>query len=134
MLVLERKGDEVFCQGVKLTIVAQATKGPGKEVVKIKGLEGSNGQTWISLSRLKEGVNEVECKAREVVSTSKYTLTSEEKARIDELQAEIDVIIAKAKSRYVAKPNLNVDPSKMTEEQRLELAAQLEKYIANLKA
>lgn len=134
MLALERKGDEVFCQGVKLTIVKQETKGPGKEVVKVEGLEGSNGQKWVSLSRLKEGVNEVECKAREVVSTSKYTLTSEEKARIDELQAEIDSIIATAKARYVAKPNLNVDPSKMTEEQRLELAAQLEKYIANLKA
>ena len=134
MLVLERKGDEVFCQGQKLTIVAQATKGPGKEVVKIKGLEGSNGQTWISLSRLNEGLNEVECKAREVVSTSKYQLTSEEKARIAELQAEIDSIIEAAKARYVAKPNLNVNPASMTEAQRLELAAQLEKYIASLKA
>lgn len=134
MLVLERKGNEVYCQGQKLTIVAQATKGPGKEVVKIKGLEGSNGQTWISLSRLNEGLNEVECKAREVVSTSKYQLTSEEKARIAELQAEIDSIIEAAKARYVAKPNLNVNPASMTEAQRLELAAQLEKYIASLKA
>lgn len=134
MLVLERKGNEVFCQGQKLTIVAQATKGPGKEVVKIKGLEGSNGQTWMSLSRLNEGLNEVECKAREVVSNSKYTLTSEEKARIDKLQAEIDSIIEAAKARYVAKPNLNVNPATMTEAQRLELASQLEAYIASLKA
>lgn len=134
MLELERKGNEVYCQGQKLTIVAQATKGPGKEVVKIKDLPGSNGQTWISLSRLSEGLNTIECKAREVASTSKYSLTSEEKARIDELQAEIDAIINAAKARYVAKPNMNRNPANMTEAERLELASQLEAYIASLKA
>lgn len=133
MLVLERKGNEVYCQGQKLTIVAQATKGPNKEVVKIKGLEGSNGQSWVSLSRLNEGINEIECQGREVGSSAKYTLTSEEKARIAELQNEIDSIIAAAKARYVAKPNLNVNPANLSEEERLALAAQLEAYIATLK-
>ena len=134
MLVLERKGNEVFCEGQKLTIVAQATKGPGKEVVKVAGLEGSNGQKWVSLSKLAEGLNEVECNGREVASSQKYTLTAEEKAHVAKLQAEIDSIITEAKARYVAKPNLNVDPSKMSEADRLALASQLEAYIATLKA
>lgn len=134
MLVLERKGNEVFCQGQKLTIIAQATKGPGKEVVKVAGLEGSNGQKWVSLSKLAEGLNEIECNGREVTTGQKYTLTTEEKARVADLQAEIDSIIAEAKARYVAKPNLNVNPATMTEEDRLALASQLEAYIASLKA
>lgn len=134
MLVLERKGNEVFCEGQKLTIVTQATKGPGKEVVKVAGLEGSNGQKWVSLSKLAEGLNEIECNGREVTTGQKYTLTAEEKAHIAELQAEIDSIIAGAKARYVAKPNLNVDPSKMSEADRLALASQLEAYIVTLKA
>lgn len=132
MVVLERKGNEVFCNGQKLTIVAQATKGPNKEVVKIAGLEGANGQKWISLTRLVEGINEIECNGREV-TTQKYTLTQEEKEEIESLQARIDEIINHAKSRYVAKPNLNVDPSKLTQEQKLALAAQLEAYLASLK-
>ena len=134
MLVLERKGSDVFCNGQKLTIVAQATKGPGKEVVKVEGLEGSNGQKWVSLSKLAEGLNEIECNGREVSTNQRYTLTTEEKARVAELQAEIDSIIAQAKSRYVAKPNMNRDISKMSETERLALASQLEAYIASLKA
>ena len=133
MLVLERKGSEVFCNGQKLTIVAQATKGPGKEVVKVAGLEGANGQKWVSLSRLVEGLNEIETNAREV-TTQKYSLTAEEAQEVRELQARIDSIIAQAKARYVAKPNLNVDPSKMSTEDKLALASQLEAYIATLKA
>ena len=129
MLVLERKGDEVFCQGVKLTIVAQATKGPGKEVVKVEGLEGSNGQKWVSLSKLNEGMNEIECKAREVVSHQKYVLTEEEREEVNRLQSRIDEIINNAKSRYVRKPNLNVDPSKMSEQERLDLIEQLKAYL-----
>lgn len=133
MLVLERKGSEVFCNGQKLTIVAQATKGPGKEVVKVAGLEGANGQKWVSLSRLVEGLNEIETNAREV-TTQKYSLTAEEAQEVRELQARIDSIIAQAKARYVAKPNLNVDTSKMSTEDKLALASQLEAYIATLKA
>ena len=134
MLVLERKGNEVFCQGQKLTIVAQATKGPGKEVVRVAGLEGANGQKWVSLSKLAEGINEIECNGREIATSQKYTLNEEEKARVAELQAEIDSIIANAKARYVAKPNMNRDITKMSEAERLALASQLEAYIASLKA
>lgn len=100
MLVLERKGQEVFYQGRKLTIVAQASKGDNKEVVKIEGLEGSNGQKWVSLTKLKEGINEVETQGK-VMNSKKYVLTLEETQQIDALQAQIDAIIENAKKRYV---------------------------------
>lgn len=133
MLELERKGDEVYCNGRKLTIVAQATKGPGKEVVKIEGLEGSNGQKWISLSKLTEGLNEIECNAREV-TTRNYTLTEDEKAQIAEYQAKIDEIVENAKKRYVKPINLNkIDPSKLSDEERLATIEMLQKYVAELK-
>lgn len=133
MLVLERKGDEVFCNGQKLTIVAQASKGPNKEVVKVAGLEGANGQKWVSLSKLKEGLNEIECNGREVSTSKAYVLTEEEKAQVAELQSQIDAIIEVAKARYVAKPKLNIDPGKLSEEERVAYIANLEKYIATLK-
>lgn len=100
MLVLERKGQEVFYQGRKLTIVAQASKGDNKEVVKIEGLEGSNGQKWVSLTKLKEGINEVETQGK-VMNSKKYVLTLEETQQIEALQAQIDAIIENAKKRYV---------------------------------
>ena len=124
MLVLERKGNEVYCNGCKLTINPQATKGPNKEVVKVDGLEGSNGQKWISLARLKEGINEIECQAREVTRTIKYQLTDEEQAKIDELQAQIDAIIEAAKAR---KELTLEDIKKLPVEQQI---IELEKYIA----
>lgn len=129
MMKLERINDEVFFEGKKLTIVAQATKGPGKEVVKIEGLPGSNGQKWISLKRLEQGINEIQCEAREVTVGQKYKLTAEEQARVNELQNEIDEIINAAKARYVAKPDLNIDPSKMTEAERLAKIAELKAYL-----
>lgn len=128
MLVLERKGDDVYHNGIKLTVVAQATKGPGKEVVKVKGLDGSNGQQWVSLSKLQEGINEIECQGREIISSQKYTLTEEEKETVKNLQAQIDEIINAAKARYVAKPNLNIDPSKMSKEERLAKIEEIKKY------
>lgn len=135
MLVLTRKGADVYHNDVKLTIVAQTTKGEGKEVVKIEGLEGSNGQKWVSLSRLVEGDNEIECKAREVSTSQRYTLTEDEKAEVAELQARIDEIIAKAKARYVAPIDLRkIDTTKMTDEQRDAVIKELEKFIANAKA
>lgn len=100
MLVLERRGQEVFYQGRKLTIVAQASKGDNKEVVKIEGLEGSNGQKWVSLTKLKEGINEVETQGK-VMNSKKYVLTLEETQQIEALQAQIDAIIENAKKRYV---------------------------------
>ena len=129
MMKLERINDEVFFEGKKLTIVAQATKGPGKEVVKIEGLPGSNGQKWISLKRLEQGINEIQCEAREVTVGAKYKLTAEEQARVNELQAEIDEIINNAKARYVAKPDMNIDPSKMTVAERQAKIAELKAYL-----
>ena len=135
MLELERKGNEVFNKGCKLTIVAQASKGAGNEVVKITGLEGSNGQKWVSLSRLSEGLNTIDCKAREVVSTNskKYQLTSEEQLEVDGYQAKIDAIIEKAKARYVVKPNLNFKIEELSDEQRIAKIEEISKYLESLK-
>jgi DNA-binding PadR family transcriptional regulator len=133
MLVLERKGSEVFCNNKKLTIVAQASKGANKEVVKIAGLEGSNGQAWVSLTRLQEGINNVETKAREVVVAKKYALTEAETAEVAKLQAKIDAIVETAKSRYV--PNLSIRDleknTSLTKEQKIEYA---QKLLAQLQA
>jgi len=130
MLVLERKGSEVFCNSKKLTIVAQSTKGEGKEVVKVEGLEGSNGQKWVSLSKLNEGSNNVETNAREVKSSAKYELTESEKIKVEKLQTQIDAIITTAKSRYIPKIDLNkIDPSKLTPEEKANLIIQLKKTL-----
>ena len=64
MLVLERKGCEVFYNNKQLKINTQSSKGPNKEVVWVGDLEDANGQQWVSLSKLKEGINEIECKKR----------------------------------------------------------------------
>lgn len=130
MLELERKNDKVYCNGVKLRINKQASKGPGNEVVNVEGLEGSNGQKWVSLSRLHEGINTIETTARQV-STAKYQLTLEEQKEVNELQARIDTIINNAKSRYVAKPNFSkIDPSKLSDEEKAVLIANLKQYLA----
>jgi hypothetical protein len=132
MLKLTRKGKDVFCNGIKLTRVDQATKGPGNEVIKIQGLEGSNGAKWISLSKLKEGDNNVEVSGKQVTSSGSYTLTPEEKAQVDSLQSQIDKIKEIAKSRYVAKPKF-VDPSGLTPEQREQKALEIENYLKALR-
>lgn len=130
MLELERINDEVYCNGVKLRINKQASKGPGNEVVNVEGLEGSNGQKWVSLSRLHEGMNTIETTARQV-TTAKYQLTPEEQKEVNELQARIDTIINNAKSRYVAKPNFSkIDPSKLSDEEKEALIANLKQYLA----
>ena len=129
IIELERKGCEVFCNGAKVRIVPQASKGPNKEVVDIEKFAGPNYQKWISLSTLNEGMNEVELKPRKIVESSKkYVLTAEEQARVDELQSEIDAIIETAKSRYVPTINLNkVDPSKMSKEETNKIKSLLPK-------
>ena len=104
MLELTRNGQVVTCNGIKLTMVEQKTKGPGNEVIKIEGLEGANGQKWVSLRSLQEGLNQVNTKGREVVATQTYTLNMVEKAEIDKLQAKINEIKNAAKARYVATP------------------------------
>ncbi len=127
MLELTRNGNVVSCNGIKLTIVEQKTKGPGNEVVKVEGLSGANGAKWISLKKLKEGINQVELVAKEVTSTGSYTLTSEEKQEVDKLQSRIDEIKTQAKARYIPKAGFGIDPTKATPEE-------LEAYIAKLRA
>ena len=133
MLKLERIEDKVQYNGVELKINKQASKGPNNEVVYIKDCLESNGQTWISLNRLKDGINEIECKGRVVTSHNKYELTNEEKLRIEELQREIDEIKENAKKRYVERPNFKVDVSKLSEEEKLEHIRSVERYIEFLK-
>lgn len=128
MLKLERKQDDVFYNGVKLKINAQASKGPNNEVVYVADLPEANGQKWISLKKLHEGINELECQGREVTISKKYVLTPEEAQKVAELQAQIDAIINAAKSRYVPKTNIN-DINKLTTEQKLALIAQLEAQL-----
>jgi len=136
MLKLIRTENGVFCEGKRLTIVTQATKGPGKEVVKIEGLQGSNGAKWVSLSKLSMGENVIEPIKREVTSGGKsYELTAEEQKKVDELQAEIDAIKARARQRYVKNPGLKTQTQleAMNEAERLEYIRDLDNYIAFMK-
>ena len=136
MLKLIRTEDGVFYNDRKLTIVAQATKGVGKEVVKIEGLQGSNGAKWISLNKLSMGENVIEPVKREVTSGGKnYELTADEQARVDALQAEIDAIKARARQRYVKNPGLKTQAQleTMSEAERLDYIRDLDNYIAFMK-
>jgi hypothetical protein len=132
MLKLERINDEVYYNDTKLKINKQASKGQGNEVVYIKDCPEANGQTWISLSRLHEGINEIECKARELTTHNKYELTKDEISRIAELQAEIDAIKAAAKARYVEKPNFKLDVSKLSEEEKQAHIEKVQNYVRYL--
>lgn len=129
MLTLERKGYEITCNGKKLTVVKQETKGPNKEVVKIEGLEGSNGKKWLSLTLIPDNatttITDDKLVPREVTTIKKYELTPEEAKEVAELQAKIDAIINAAKARYV--PTSKKDITKMS-------IAELEAYIAAKKA
>lgn len=132
MLKLERIENEVYYNGIKLKINKQASKGPGNEAVYIKDCAEANGQSWISLSRLQEGINEIECKARELTTHKKYELTKEESSRIAELQAEIDAIKEAAKARYVEKPNFKLDISKLSEAEKQAHIEQVQNYVKYL--
>lgn len=129
MLTLVRSGREVTCNGHKLTMVEQATKGPGNEVIKIEGLEGANGQKWVSLRSLQQGENQVNTKGREVVATQSYTLNMAEKAEIDKLQARINAIKEAARVRYAATPRFKP----VGEMNASELETYI-KYLSELKA
>lgn len=131
MLELTRKGNEVFYGDKKLTIIAQATKGEGKEVVKVEGLEEANGQKFISLSKLVEGTNTLECKPREVVNSKKYVLTDKEKLEVEELQTKIDKIIEVAKARFV--PSVSKPIAKMTEAELADYVAKLQTQLEAMK-
>lgn len=105
MLTLFRKGNKVFYNDQELTIVEQKTKGEGREVVKIAGLDGANGQSWISLSKLVEGKNELTGLKKVERTYNSYSLTKEEKEKVDKLQKQIDDIVELAKTRHkLSKP------------------------------
>lgn len=131
-VTLTRKGNEVFYGAAQLTINPQASKGAGNEVVNIAGIPGTNGQKWISLSKLREGDNTLELKGRDIVATGSYTLTPEEKTQVDALQAQIDAIKEAARARYVAKPKF-VSPDALTPEQREAKAKEIEAYLKALR-
>ena len=115
MIKLTRVGRDVFHEETKLTRVDQATKGPGNEVIKIDGLEGSNGAKWISLSKLQEGENEIEVKGKIVTNSGSYTLTQSEKDEMTKLQKRIDEIKEIGRKRYqLTKP---IDLTKMSIEE-----------------
>lgn len=124
MLTLFRKGNKVFYNNQELTIVEQKTKGEGREVVKIAGLDGSNGQKWISLSKLVEGKNELTGLKKVERTINVYTLTKEEKEEVDKLQKQIDDIVELAKTRH-----------KLSKPRRLEdmTIEELEEYINSRK-
>lgn len=133
MLKLIRTQDGVFYNDRKLTIVAQATKGPGKEVVKIEGLPGSDGAKWISLNKLSMGENDIVPVKREVAGG--YALTDEEKARIDELQGEIDAIKERARKRNANKGGLKTfdEIMAMDEDSRVAYIRMLEERCEQIK-
>lgn len=129
MLTLERNGYEVTCNGKKLTVVKQGTKGLDKETVHIEGLEGSNGKKWLSLSLIPDNAtttfSDDQLVPREVTTSKKYELTPEEAKEVADLKAKIDAIVNAAKARYV--PASKKDITKMS-------IAELEAYIAAKKA
>lgn len=133
MLKLIRTQDGVFYNDRKLTIVAQATKGPGKEVVKIEGLPGSDGAKWISLNKLSMGENDIVPVKREVAGG--YSLTDDEKARIDELQGEIDAIKERARKRNANKGGLKTfdEIMAMDEDSRVAYIRMLEERCEQIK-
>lgn len=133
MLKLIRTQDGVFYNDRKLTIVAQATKGPGKEVVKIEGLPGSDGAKWISLNKLSMGENDIVPVKREVAGG--YSLTDDEKARIDELQGEIDAIKERARKRNANKGSLKTfdEIMAMDEDSRVAYIRMLEERCEQIK-
>lgn len=135
MLKLVRKNDDVFYNDTKLKINVQKSKGPGNEVVYIFGLPESNGAQWISLSKLKQGINEIYPKAKIYTKdgVSKpgkdYVLTTEEELEIATMKKRYDEIIEAAKARYVPKPDLDVNVKELSLEEKLEKLEQVKKFF-----
>jgi len=132
MLELVRQGKDVYFEGRKLTRVDQSSKGPNNEVIKIEGLPGANGQKWVSLRQLQEGTNQVNTKGKEVSATQTYTLNMVEKEEIDRLTARINEIKENARKRYTPKPKF-VDPTTLNQDERENLAKQVENYLKSLR-
>lgn len=137
-LFINRKGNLVYDENGKLlTINEQKTKGPGNEVIKIEGMKNSNGQKWISLSKVKEGENWFECKKsnRKLSNVSEvlYELNADEENEIEYFQNQIDEIIETAKARYVKKPNLNIKIAELSMEEKQKHIEELERYLNSLR-
>lgn len=97
---------EVYGNGQRLKVNQQQSKndGCGDPVVDVSPIAGDEYQKWVSIKNLKHGVNMIDLKPRKHVELStKLVLTDEEKAQIDELQAQIDAIKENARKRQPAK-------------------------------
>lgn len=130
MLRLERRADEVYYNGRKLIIVKQAQKGPNHEVIKVEGLPEACGQKWLSLTKLKEGINEIDCQGKSpVVANEKYQLTQVEAEEVRACRARIEEIITEAKKRYVPIPDLKVNPAELTEAEKQAKIEELKKFL-----
>ncbi len=129
-LTLTRTNGVVMHEGVELKINAQASKGANREVVKIAGLPGAGGQTWLSLSKIKEGTHIYACSAGANAGTTLGgALTPDEQKRVDDLQAQIDAIKAAARARAAA---TKIDPKTvgaLSDDAKRELIAQLQKSL-----
>lgn len=132
MLTLYKDGLKVMHNNKPLRVNLQSNKkdGKGDPVVYVGGLLGAGGQQWISLSRLKEGRNDIITKTRSKrANSSGWSLTDDERKQIDALQKQIDDIKAKAKERHNSKPNLKLNPSEMSDEQKLAEVEKLRKFL-----
>jgi hypothetical protein len=125
VIELKKVGEEVFYQDTKLPLVDKAKEcGPSVDLDKL-GFVGY--QRYVKVSRLEEGLNQIELKP------SKAALTEEELARIAELQAEIDAIKENARQRAkIAKPAKPTKLEKMSPEQLKEEIARCNALLAKL--
>lgn len=141
-ITLVRKGSEVYHNDIKLTINAQASKGPGNEVVKVEGIQEANGAKWVSLSRLKEGPNELTLQGKARTSKApvapkvEYVLNKDEAKIVDDidlqmakLMAKKQEIIDKASERFVPKPNFDIDISELDDEAKQDLYDQVDAWM-----
>lgn len=125
---LRKEGEEVFYQNVKLPLVDKTKPcGPSVDLGKL-GFDGY--QRYIKVSRLEEGLNNVELKeAKEV--TRQCTLTEEEKTEIAQLEARIAEIKENARKRFIPKATKVED---MDETQLQDYIAKCSKLLETLKA
>lgn len=124
---LRKDGEEVFYQNVKLPLVDKTKPcGPSVDLGKL-GFDGY--QRYIKVSRLEEGLNNVELKeAKEV--TRQCILTEEEKAEIAQLEARIAEIKENARKRFIPKATKVED---MDETQLQDYIAKCNKLLETLK-
>lgn len=139
MITLERRGNEVYHAGTKLSINPQASKGPGNEVVNISGVEGSNGKKWMSLSKIQEGTHDYDAAPRSGGRTTSnkfvtpsYTLTSSEQNEVTRLEQEKQKIINRAIERTKFLSRLS-EPDSIPEEDREAAIERLQKIVEELK-